>query len=99
MKFKVVSLAVLTLLAGAAQAQSSVTVYGRVDLSVAQQADAVDNKEIRNGSGSRLGFRGVEELGGGLRAGAGGPVRRAVDRRHGLHGERPVRGRPAAQDR
>ena len=68
MKFKAVSLAALTLLAGAAQAQSSVTVYGRVDLSVAQQADAVDNKEIRNGSGSRLGFRGVEELGGGLRA-------------------------------
>jgi predicted porin len=68
MNFKPVSFAVLALLAGAAQAQSSVTVYGRVDLSAAQQADAVSNKEIRNGSGSRLGFRGVEDLGGGLRA-------------------------------
>lgn len=52
----------------AALAQSSVTVYGRVDLSVAQQADAIANKEVRNGSGSRLGFRGAEDLGGGLKA-------------------------------
>ncbi|MEV5398578.1 hypothetical protein AB0N26_20700 [Streptomyces cellulosae] len=35
-------------------------------------------------------------LRGRLRAGAGGPARRAVDRRHGLDGERGVRGRPAA---
>ena len=63
------TLAALALLGGtAAHAQSSVTVYGRVDLSLAQQADAVKNKEIRNGSGSRLGFRGVEDLGGGLSA-------------------------------
>jgi predicted porin len=52
----------------AAFAQSSVTVYGRVDLSLAQQADAVGNKEVRNGSGSRLGFRGTEDLGDGLKA-------------------------------
>jgi predicted porin len=45
-----------------------VTLYGRVDLSVAQQADAVKNTEIRNGSGSRLGVRGTEDLGGGLKA-------------------------------
>jgi predicted porin len=51
-----------------ATAQSSVTVYGRVDLSMAQQVDAVDNKEIRNGSGSRFGVRGVEDLGGGMNA-------------------------------
>jgi len=58
----------LASLAGAAQAQSAVTVYGRVDLSLAQQADSVDNKEVRNGSGSRLGFRGTEDLGDGLKA-------------------------------
>lgn len=58
----------LASLAGGAFAQSSVTVYGRVDLSVAQQADAVDNKEVRNGSGSRLGFKGTEDLGDGLKA-------------------------------
>ena len=58
----------LAALGGNAFAQSSVTVYGRVDLSLAQQADAVDNKEVRNGSGSRLGFRGTEDLGDGLKA-------------------------------
>ena len=63
------TLAALALLGStAAMAQSSVTVYGRVDLSLAQQADAVKNKEVRNGSGSRLGFRGVEDLGDGLKA-------------------------------
>lgn len=59
---------VLATAAFAAHAQSSVTVYGRADLSIAQQADAAKNKELRNGSGSRIGFRGVEDLGGGLRA-------------------------------
>jgi predicted porin len=54
--------------AQAQSAQSSVSVYGRVDLSVAQQADAESNRQLRNGSGSRLGFRGTEDLGGGLRA-------------------------------
>jgi predicted porin len=67
MKKSLIALAVLGT-AGAASAQSSVTVYGRVDLSLAQQADAVKNREVRNGSGSRLGFRGVEDLGGGLKA-------------------------------
>lgn len=68
-RFAPLTLAALALLGGtAAYAQSSVTVYGRVDLSLAQQADAVKNKEIRNGSGSRLGFRGEEDLGGGLKA-------------------------------
>jgi predicted porin len=52
--------------AGAASAQ--VTLYGRVDQSIAQQADAVKNTEMRPGSGNRLGFRGVEDLGGGLKA-------------------------------
>lgn len=45
-----------------------VTVYGRVDLSLAQQADATRNTELRNGSGSRFGLRGTEDLGGGLKA-------------------------------
>ena len=60
--------AAVTALAVPAMAQSQVTVYGRVDLSLAQQGDAADDKEMRNGSGSRLGFRGVEDLGGGLKA-------------------------------
>lgn len=51
-----------------AAAQSSITVYGRVDLSAAQQADATSNTELRNGSASRLGLKGEEDLGDGLRA-------------------------------
>jgi predicted porin len=69
MNFRLAPLALaLTALGTSAFAQSSVTVYGRVDLSVAQQANAVKNTEVRNGSGSRLGFRGVEDLGDGLQA-------------------------------
>lgn len=67
MKKSLLALAALTAFAGAASAQSSVTLYGRVDLSVAKNIGA-DNKNIQNGSGSRLGFRGVEDLGGGLSA-------------------------------
>ncbi len=55
-----------TLTAPAAAQQ--VTLYGRLDLSIAQRADAADNIELRNGSGSRFGVRGSEDLGGGLRA-------------------------------
>jgi len=65
------SLALFAAAAGAttaAQAQSNVTLYGRLDLSIAQRADAVENIDLRNGSGSRLGVRGVEDLGDGLYA-------------------------------
>lgn len=59
---------VLAACIGSAAAQTTVTVYGRLDLSVRQLADAVKNKEVANGSTSRLGFRGTEDLGGGLAA-------------------------------
>lgn len=67
MKKSLVALAVLGAFAGAASAQSSVTVYGRVDLSLARNLGS-DDLVMQNGSGSRLGFRGVEDLGGGLKA-------------------------------
>jgi predicted porin len=60
----------LALFCGAAVAQSSVTVFGVVDVNVGW----IDNNEKTwqlgtNGmSTSRLGFRGVEDLGGGLKA-------------------------------
>jgi predicted porin len=57
--------------AGPALAQSHVTLYGRIDLGLAQHADAAgttDDEEVRQESGSRLGFRGAEDLGGGLSA-------------------------------
>lgn len=67
MKKSLLALAALTAFAGAASAQSSVTLYGRVDLSVAKNIGS-DAKSMQNGSGSRLGLRGSEDLGGGLSA-------------------------------
>ena len=67
MKKSLLALAVLGAFAGAASAQSTVTLYGRVDLSFAKNIGSED-KDIHNGSGSRLGVRGVEDLGGGLKA-------------------------------
>jgi predicted porin len=67
MKRSLLALAALTAFAGVASAQSSVTIYGRVDLSVGKNIGS-DSKFLANGSGSRLGFRGVEDLGGGMSA-------------------------------
>lgn len=67
MKKSLLALAALTAFASAATAQSSVTLYGRVDLSV-NKGIGSDAKSMSNGSGSRLGVRGTEDLGGGLSA-------------------------------
>lgn len=67
MKKSLIVLAVLGAFTSVASAQSSVTIYGRVDLSVNKPVNS-KSKGITNGSGSRLGFRGVEDLGGGLSA-------------------------------
>jgi predicted porin len=84
MKKSLFAIAAVTAFAGAAQAQSSVTVYGLLDggLGVTnidynatqkQSQTAIGGFQSLNGtgnlSGSRLGFRGVEDLGGGNRAG------------------------------
>ena len=63
----IVTFAALSALVGGAAAQSSVTIYGKVDLG-ARKAIGTDNKEIASGSDSRLGFRGTEDLGNGLKA-------------------------------
>jgi predicted porin len=78
MKKTLIALAALAA-AGATLAQSSVTVYGRLDLGMSQQtttegtAAGVDALSLAGAqdmrTGSRLGFRGTEDLGGGLRAG------------------------------
>ncbi|WP_395827019.1 porin [Collimonas sp.] len=84
MKKSLIALAVLGAIAGAAQAQSSVTIYGIVDTGITyankvSTANAGPNgTSSANGSkfsvdsgviqGSRLGFKGVEDLGGGLKA-------------------------------
>lgn len=72
MKKTLLAFAVLSAIAGAASAQSSVTLFGIVD---------VDARSVSNGSAgslktlgtngqasSRLGFRGIEDLGGGMKA-------------------------------
>jgi predicted porin len=70
MKKSLIALAVLAA-SGAAMAQSSVTLFGVVDAGYASGSGSVSNKTQlatdRIGS-SRLGFRGVEDLGGGMRA-------------------------------
>ncbi|SDY34766.1 Outer membrane protein (porin) [Collimonas sp. OK242] len=83
MKKSLIALAVLGAIAGAAQAQSSVTIYGIVDtgivytskVSTGKGADGFSNANgskfsVNSGiiQGSRLGFKGVEDLGGGLKA-------------------------------
>ena len=75
MKKSLLALAVLGAFAGVAQAQTSVTIYGSFDAGVRDQ-----NKQNGNGNSratmssagtynsNRLGFKGVEDLGGGLNA-------------------------------
>jgi len=73
MKKSLLALAVLGAFAGAASAQSSVTLFGIVDVNVraVKDGDAKTVKQVANDglNSSRLGFRGVEDLGGGLKAG------------------------------
>jgi predicted porin len=74
MKKSLLALAVLGSFAAAAQAQTSVTIYGVVDAGVFYQNKAGANNNslfaVNSGglSGSRLGFKGTEDLGGGLKA-------------------------------
>jgi predicted porin len=57
------------LCSSAAFAQSSVTIYGRLNLTLERQkAGGVTDNVLQNNS-SRIGFKGVEDLGGGLKAG------------------------------
>jgi predicted porin len=67
MKKSLLALAVLGAFAGAASAQSSVTIYGMVDLALAKQIGSEDN-QVWDSPDSRIGFRGSEDLGGGLKA-------------------------------
>src|SRR5438094_4135339 len=72
MKKSLLALAVLTAVSGAAFAQSSVTLYGKVDLGLVLDSGSASGKSIRLDSGvtggSRIGFKGVEDLGGGMKA-------------------------------
>ncbi|HTD07129.1 porin [Undibacterium sp.] len=74
MKKSLLALSVLAAFAGVAHAQSSITIYGVVDMAIQNEnrggnspgsVTALDSGEQ---SGSRLGFKGTEDLGGGLKA-------------------------------
>jgi predicted porin len=72
MKKSLLALAALSAFATAAQAQSSVSVYGIIDMSwqsvdndAGQTFGALGNSALAS---SRLGFKGTEDLGGGLKA-------------------------------
>lgn len=70
MKKSLLALAVLGAFAGVAQAQTNVTLYGIVDASIAVVDDGDErttSMDSGRNSASRIGFRGVEDLGGGLK--------------------------------
>jgi predicted porin len=70
MKKSLIALAVMAA-SGAAMAQSSVTIWGIVDAAYTRATGDTNSRVLLNGSGissTQLGFRGVEDLGGGMRA-------------------------------
>ena len=72
MKKSLLALAVLGAFAGVASAQSSVTLYGTVDLNGRYIKNSGSSGRYSMGqdgiNSSQLGFRGIEDLGGGLKA-------------------------------
>lgn len=72
MKKTLIALAVLGSVAGVAQAQSALTIYGKLDLGVTKlsgdASDAAKATKLQGNHSSRLGFKGTEDLGGGLSA-------------------------------
>ena len=71
MKKSLLALAVLGAFTGIASAQTSVTIYGVVDAGLTREdngVQTVNRLDSGNQSGSRLGFKGNEDLGSGLSA-------------------------------
>lgn len=69
MKTRFVLAAAAALLAGSAFAQGSTEIYGRINLTVERQKDGGDKHTGMYDNSSRIGFRGTEDLGGGLKLG------------------------------
>jgi len=66
MKKSLLALAVLGAFAGAAQAQTSVTIYGQMDVGITKSTGGTTS--MNAGDNNKLGFKGTEDLGGGLGA-------------------------------
>jgi predicted porin len=71
MKHTLIAVAAATaaLVAGTAQAQSSVQIYGRLNVTLERQDNNGAKTYQMVNNASRLGFKGTEDLGGGLKAG------------------------------
>lgn len=72
MKKSLISIAILGALSNVAMAQSNVTLYGIVDAGIVAERGGINGNVTKLGSGtasaSRIGFKGTEDLGGGLNA-------------------------------
>lgn len=66
MKKSLLALAVLGAFAGAAQAQTNVTIYGQLDVGLSKSTGSTTSEGA--GDNNKLGFKGTEDLGGGLAA-------------------------------
>ncbi len=64
-----IAAAVLATLGSSAFAQSTVTIYGRLNVTVERQKLGSDDNTVMQNSSSRWGMKGSEDLGGGLKAG------------------------------
>jgi predicted porin len=60
--------AALACVAGGAWAQSSVSIFGFIETQVGRQTQAAPGTKMFDMAGSRIGFKGDEDLGGGLKA-------------------------------
>lgn len=69
MKRTLVAAAVTLLATGSVFAQSNVTIYGRVNVSAESQKVGGQTTSVMQDNSSRIGFKGTEDLGGGLKAG------------------------------
>lgn len=68
-KLQVALAALAALSAGSALAQSNVNIYGRMNVSIERQKAGGTSTTVMQNNASRIGFRGTEDLGGGLKAG------------------------------
>jgi predicted porin len=68
MKRIALAAALMTAFAGSAMAQSSVSLYGRINTSVEYRDTGISNTTVMANNASRWGLKGSEDLGGGLNA-------------------------------
>ena len=72
MKKNLLALPALTIVSGTALAQSSVTLYGVADVGIGKmsgQKTGMISGDVVNHTTSYIGFRGIEDLSGGLKTG------------------------------